>query len=170
MADTTYKSPAGNVDGPTGSFANPTYAYSSDDAFADTATNGNQQQWTTFAFGISSGATIDGIEVSIEGRKGTASSVNCTVELSGDAGSNYTATGNTFTPTSATADTTTVFGSSIDLWGDTWADTDFSDANFRVLLTKGGTAARGLNIDHIQVKVYYTALVSAPRNYGYFIA
>ena len=65
--DTGWKSPTGTGDN-YNQWTNPTNAYSSDDNYATAAIAGASkcQDYTNFNFDIPAGATIDGVEISLE--------------------------------------------------------------------------------------------------------
>ena len=153
MADTGFKSPTATGDD-YDEWSTPTDAYSSDDNYAWDGGDNTSQDYYDFAFGVPAGATIDGIEIAIEGYCFEDDQAVIEVEMSWDGGANYTAAGtrNTWI---ATAESTKTYGGAASLFGRVWDDSEFSDANFRVrveeILTDFVFA-----MDHIQVKVYYT--------------
>ena len=137
-------------------WSNPTKAFVSDDDWSKEKYNGEQQDWYNFGFGIPAGAVIDGIEAEIEGRHQNGSESGVTIELSWDGGATYTASGYGYI-TSDTSDVVRTFGGAADGWGRAWADTELSDANFRLRVEKQGQDNRFHNIDHLKVKVHYTS-------------
>jgi len=107
---------------------------------------------STYGFTIPTGATIDGIEVQVEGRSSTADAVNCGVALSWNNGTNWT-TEKTDSFTS-NHNATNTFGGATDTWGRTWTASEFADANFQFRIHKvSGTPS--LHIDFIQMRVLY---------------
>ena len=132
-----------------GSWTNCTVAYlnASENNRASTGTNDDYCVPSTFAFGVSVGATINGIEVQVEGSYPTGgSTVTYAVQLSWDAGTSWTtAKSDTFT---SNIDVTDTLGGAADTWGRTWTVSDFSDANFqlRVYRTVGTS---NLRVDRI---------------------
>src|SRR3990167_6957610 len=56
------------------------------------------------------------------------------------------------------AEAYTTYGSSSDLWGETWAYTDINDVDFGVVISTLGQDGNTPNaeIDHIRITVYYT--------------
>ncbi len=122
---------------------------------------------TNFGFSIPGGSTIDGIEVTIE-RK---ASVNAgafwvrdhTVSLYKGgtiSGSNNADTGLKW----PTSDTDKIYGSSVDLWGETWTDSDINNSGFGVgikVVTIGGGSPKDPNvtayIDWVRITVHYTS-------------
>ena len=91
---------------------------SSNDQRATNANNNSYCVPSTFAFGVPAGATIDGVEVRVEGSNGTAfQTVSYSVQLSWDAGTSWTtAKSNTFT---SSTDATDTLGGAADTWGRT---------------------------------------------------
>lgn len=131
----------------------------SDDSWV-TATLGGSQRTKRlhiqFAFNIPSGATIDGIELSIE-RHGSSSDVrDYAIQLSKTGG---IAVGDNKASASAwpTSDGTATYGGASDLWGTTWTPAEINDVNFGVLAqaksTSGTVSAR---VDFAEMTVYYT--------------
>ena len=120
---------------------------------------------TNFGFSIPTGATINGILVEYQKFSGvelaTIDSEVKIVKSNGSIGTTnradlvnpWIASGN---PTSYTS-----YGSSSDLWGETWEYTDINDVDFGVVIS----ALVGINdpdfndiadVDHIRITVYYT--------------
>lgn len=166
--DTGFQSPSSNGARFTNA-TNPTNAYTSDDSNATLSGSGtsgdgdfpggNLQDWGTFGLSIPGGATIDGIEVTVE-VTGSGTGSDSSVSLY-DANSDAM-----FTPAAShkaisvtASEQTLTFGGSEDLWGkNDWTVSDFADGTFAVLISNndGGFPGVTLSIDHIQVKVYYT--------------
>lgn len=122
---------------------------------------------TNFDFSaIPAGATIDGIEVLIEKADigGLANNQDSQVKIikGGTVGSTNKA--DTSTNWSGT-DTTITYGSSTDLWGETWTDTDIKASTFGTAFmattNSGGKVGSNAAVDGIQIKVYYTEAVAA---------
>ena len=157
MADTGWKSPTALGDN--NDWTDGINAYTSDDSYAyitTTSSSNRVQSYSEFGFAIPEGATILGIEVSVEHYEVGDESVGrpafpwtCT---SDSASADYKS------PDWSLSETTDVLGSSTDLWGRTPIDTDFSDDNFviRAYFRSDGVATKSCYLDHIQVKVYYT--------------
>ena len=123
---------------------------------------------STYGFTIPAGATINGIEVQVEGRSSVAGTVDYGAGLSWDGGTSWT-TEKTDSYTSTT-DATDTFGGAADTWGRTWTVAEFANANFQFRVHKiSGTP--DLQIDFIQMRVHYTAPSISGRvfediNYG----
>ena len=157
MSDTGWKSPGGYEDND--GVVDPANAYSSNNLYAvfDDWWY-NNVEYKTFSISIPSGATITGVEVSVEANDTLPSGgYYLNVQLSTDGGSSFS------TAKSATiigsTDKNYTYGGSSDLWGETLTYNSFGD-NFRVKLTSQATVGDGyyINVDHIQIKVYYTEL------------
>jgi len=153
MADTGFKSPTSEGDDYI-DWVEPTSAYSSDNYLAYSVSEGDLHDYYDFTFGVPEGATIDGIEVSIEGSGGGMGfPADIEVELSWDGGSSYTSENKQNTFPGLPDESTEIYGNSSDTWGRTWSDSEFSNANFRARVEN---IAANPCIDHLQVKVYYT--------------
>lgn len=149
------------------SWTNPSDAATSNDAWATallTASGGatpfsQYLKLTGFGFSIPAGATIDGITVSVERNKtgfGTIVDNRVRIVKGGTIGSTDKASA---TAWPATTDSSASYGSSSDLWGDTWASTDINDSGFGIAIsaknthaTQSGTA----RIDTATITVNYT--------------
>lgn len=139
----------------------PERAVASDNSKAEEDTNDEKEDWYDFDFGLPASATILGIEVTIEAKDRDGVGTGVDVELSWNGGTSYTATGYGYTTTSKTM-TVRTFGGAADEWGRTWSDSELSNASFRIRLDKKGTDTKKHQLDHIQVKVYYS--VTGPAN------
>jgi hypothetical protein len=174
---------ANNTGAGTVSWTNPTNITSSDDswAYANTGPIGSPFSTTSqylfatnFGFAIPTGATIDGIEVSIERFRfttATGSVTDNTVSLiiagtvSGD---NKAGEAGGWNQGSSTVDSggnevEAIFGDSSDLWGLSLTPADINNSNFGVALRVNLAASVGsapygarANVDHVKIKVYYT--------------
>ena len=115
-------------------------------------------------YGLSSGVTIDGIEVNTEfsNTLGTATAT-LQVSLSWDNGTNYTAT-KSDTVTSTT-DKNSTLGGATDTWGRTWTDTEFANGTFLVKVEGKTTVGGTCRLDFFQIKVYYTVAATS----GFFL-
>ncbi len=155
LDDTGWKSPSATGDDYS-QWTNASNAYASDNADAREDRSGQQQDWYNFAFGVPNGATIDGIEVRIEGNNQWEAN-GVAVELSWDGGANYTSSGIQQIWPNSGSDSVQTISSSTELWGRTWSADDFSDSNFRIQLTKiGSEDYYDFQVDHIEVRVHYT--------------
>ncbi len=172
-ADTGWRTPS---DKDAGNFSNPHNAYVSDDEYASANANGKWEVYKNLNFPTIPGATITGIEVSIEGNREGTSSKSFDVSLSWDH-NNYTASKNTGDMGEKTCvewnwwwcehyeDNVKILGSSSDTWGRNWSGTDFTNSNFRIKLVSNYTipsAPTKLNLDYLKVKIYYSSDGTAP--------
>ena len=163
--DTGWKSPSSNkgIDGfgVEHSWANPANAYLSDNLYA-TALQGDQKLYSWYNFGLSipAGATIKGIEVSVEAKAdsttycgdGTKISLRLTKNKNDGVG------GTGLTPTLTSSDAVYTLGSPTDLWYTTWSPSDFG-TDFGVSFVNGWCASNPTtlySIDQIRIKVYYS--------------
>ena len=155
--DTGWKSPTA-TGGTHNEWVNPTNAYSSNNQYAERESisgAGYYQSYEDFGFGIPGGATINGIEVSIEHYEDdiTWNTLRIYVFESSTSSTFYKSFNK------STTETTQTVGSSSDLWGgSSWTSTDFSNANFYAEFFIGGYFGHTgtFYLDHLQVKVYYT--------------
>lgn len=122
--------------------------------------DGNYLKVTNFGFSIPSGATINGIVVEVE-----AAAVNSNMDdnsvrmvkggtISGDDKANGTNWG-TF-PTYSVK----TYGTSTDLWGLTWSDSDINASDFGFVYSPNkeiGGGAANFFLDYIRITVHYTA-------------
>jgi len=130
-------------------------AYSDDGQYTYEDDNGEENDWYNFNFGISSGATVCGIEIEMEGRSQSSwSDGNAEIELSWNGSSSYTSSGISIDWTGNSWQVKTA-GGATETWGRTWSGSDFSNSNFRIMLTKEGDNNRALRIDYIKIRVYY---------------
>jgi len=129
----------------------------SDNSRATTTTNATFDPATlqNYAFGIPSGATIDGIEVQCEFNNALGGFLS-TVQfsLSWNNGTNYTSTkSDTVT---GTTDATKTYGGATDTWGRSWTASEFADGTFLVKLEGKTAFGATCQVDWMAVKVYYT--------------
>lgn len=112
-------------------------------------------------FSIPAGATIDGVEVTIERASGFGSTIlDTTVKLvvggvvSGDNKVEFASW-----PATMTAQ---VYGGPADLWGLSLTPADVNASNFGAVLTaEGATALDTGSVDYMSVTIYYTAPTGA---------
>jgi hypothetical protein len=133
-------------------WSDPGNITASDDTYASGTSNGSGDMWyligSNFGFGIPSGATIDKIEVKIEGYATSASTYASCQLLKAGVG---VAMDSGLIPT--TEGTVTVGD---DNWGVSWSAEDINDSGFGVRFTLAGGVNKTAYIDHLQIKVYYT--------------
>lgn len=158
MADTGFLSPS--AEGKVYSdFVNPTYAYSSNEQFSTATVTypaEKNQDWYNFNFDIPEGATINGIQATVEYYNTYTPTQNVSI-YSASADSEGTPKNMVY---QASPDEVFTYGSATNKWGNTWVASDFSNDNFylKVLCSSPVSGTKYLYIDHIQVKVYYTEL------------
>jgi hypothetical protein len=145
-------------------WVNPGNVVSSNDARATAAmssvlTPTNYLKATNFGFTIPSGATINGIIVEIEKSATAANRIVDDrvriVKADGTVGTTDKASATNWTGT----DTYATYGSSSDLWGESWTDADINDADFGAVIAarwvSGGATETG-RVDHVRITVHYT--------------
>jgi len=113
---------------------------------------------TNFGFSIPSGATIDGIEVTIEAATYAGSTRDSTVSLvkGGTISGSNLGTNTSWT----TSDSIRTYGGPSQLWGLSWTDTDINASTFGVAYSSvmaGGKSGGGNRCDAMTITVYYTA-------------
>lgn len=155
MADTGFKSPSSSN---TGGWTTLSNCYSSNNTYAtNTSTTFVSGDTYNFAFGVPSGATVDGIEVTAE-FSAQFGGVTATIQLSvsGDGGGAYSST-KSDTVVGVT-DTTRTYGGATDLWGlGSFSEFNTQDGTFYIKV-EGKTSSGGIQcrLDHLQAKIYYT--------------
>jgi len=152
-ADTNFHPPSAVVSN-TG-WANPERVYSSDNNRATADITTDIVEYGTFNLGVPGGATINGIEVRLEGFNNFGRQAE--ISLTGNVGATWTQTKITSTPLSWTSsDGTALYGTATDKWGRvSWNYDEFSNANFRLRLD-ATTSLGDLKVDSLAAKVYYT--------------
>ncbi len=163
-------------------WTNPGNAVTSNDSYATASLIFNSpSQWLTasgFSFSIPSDATINGIVVEVEAKKtqqvqclpagaprfravklikaGAIGGTNnaAATALSGNLGDE----GDCGAPPNPPVDAYYSFGSSSDLWGQSWTYSDINDSKFgfATMFETPATAA-GVQVDHMRITVHYTA-------------
>lgn len=142
---------------------NPTNAFTDGGGFATNANGaGDRHIFSDYGFSIPSGSTINGIEVRTDWYLDATGGTNSlSVELSWDGGTSWTGAKSDITETNQEHIAT--LGGSSDTWDRTWADSDFSDNNFRVRVSANATDNnRDFFLDWIPVRVYYSEGDSTP--------
>lgn len=149
-------------------WSTPTNIASSDDSYATSAIGSLQTTQylvaTGFGFSIPAGATINGITVEIEKSRTGLGSVNdlaVRIVKGGVIGSTDKSNATAW----PTTDAYTTYGSSSDVWGETWTSTDINASNFGVMIRGTNNAARSATarVDHIRITITYTpATASSP--------
>jgi len=141
--------------------------YESDDDGANiSGANGSGEDYlkaTNFGFNIPTGATINGILVTIRKRGGTVGSFDYIVDEEVKIVKANDTIGNTNKADGvtkwATSFTNYNYGGASDLWGESWTSADINNSNFGVVISRlipaydfGG----GAWIDSISIRVYYS--------------
>ena len=143
---------------PAGGWRNPYDAYSSDDAYAYTSTNGETQQYGNYGFNIPPSASITKVEVGYEAY--TASDEKIGITLSWNSGTDWAPP--YISTKLGTSDPDTVTW--IDFTDATnWTAEKLSDANFRTqsIGIQTGAAMFDVFLDWIPARVTYIASPSA---------
>src|SRR3990167_2407909 len=151
--DTGFLSPSANTIKSAPSWSNSQNGYAADDAYATTT---NTNSWVSYADfnipAIPTGSTIDGIEVSAEGKTAVR---DIDIKLSWN---NYNYTSIIAAGFTEATDVVKLVGGATNTFGRTWSVEDFTNENFRVraishpFTTPDGTM---FSLDQILVKVYY---------------
>lgn len=116
---------------------------------------------TNFGFSIPTGATINGILVEVELQATNVTSIDVEAKIvksDGSIGSTDKAKEASLPDT----DTYWSYGSSTELWGETWTPADINDADFGFVFAVSAYGAT-TNIDHIRMTVSYTVPNTATR-------
>lgn len=113
----------------------------------------------SFGFSIPSGATINGFVVEVlKDASGTlVKDYRVRIGKGGIVGATAREDTTTDWPTTEAYVT---YGSSSDLWGETWTDGEVNSAAFAIFIAANDTAGanRNARINHIRITVHYTAL------------
>lgn len=144
-------------------WSNLSNAAASDDSRADVPVilgeDSNYLKATNFGFTVGAGETIDGIVIEVERQAGATNVVKDLAMRAVKGGT----IGSTDRSNSAYwpdgVDAYQSYGSSSDLWGETWADTDIEATTFGMALAvqeTGGTN-RSARVDHVRITVYTSA-------------
>lgn len=140
------------------SWANPTVITANDLYEADSYCPTQYLKATNFGFSIPSDAIIEGIVVGIERRCiYSNSALDATVKLVKNnviVGTNNASSA--YWPSSSTVAS---YGSSSDLWGETWTYSDINSSNFGVVTSASGSPVNHVYVDYISITVYYSVLV-----------
>lgn len=144
----------------------------SDNVYSDNSAFNNNNSGLraqNFGFSIPTGSTINGVLVEIELKASSSSNVSINylklIKSNGTVGSQNKCEypSNYYLPVT---ETYASWGSSSDLWSDTWTAEDINDTDFGIVLLMAGYDEIGY-IDHIRITVYYTA-GGGSANTGFF--
>jgi hypothetical protein len=144
----------------TQAWSNPSNAGASDNSYAtssihwDFFPSTNYLKATNFGFSIPLSSTINGILVEVEKKTNTdAEDVEVKIIKGGNIGSTDKSISGDWPQTESYVS----YGSSSDLWGETWDASDINDSTFGFVISAGNSAnTADVNIDHIRITVYYT--------------
>lgn len=149
----------------TAGVTNPGNSYASDDSYTTiTDTASQYYDLKTFGFSLPASSVIRGIRVRVELSPAAAGTAAAEINLSHDGGSTWhpSDVGDNVA-NSNSGDENRYAGTSADTWGRTWANTEFSDANFRVRVkSDSGVSTVITRIDVVHVKVWYSDPAAAP--------
>ncbi len=120
-----------------------------------TSTQKDKHRFYNYGFSLPGGASIQGIEVRVNGRvDSTSGSPKVCVQLSWDGGTTWTAAKTT--GTLATAEASYTVGGAADTWGRTWSAAELGDGTLRVRLVPiASSTARDFSLDWVGVRVRY---------------
>ena len=109
---------------------------------------------TNFGFSIPTNSTILGIKAEIEKKQDattsdTYDSAVKIIKADGSIGTTNKADANEW----STTESYTTYGSTTDLWGETWTAENINDADFGVALSATGNGIA--SVDHVRITIYY---------------
>lgn len=125
----------------------------------EAATSSNTSKWaylSSFGFSLPSTATIAGLQV-IPTHIAPAGTV--TVSATTFKAGTVATTPLTGQSLTAGSRTTTTYGTSTELWGETWAYSDVNASSFGAAMRMTGGASNQYSLDALRVTVYYTTFV-----------
>jgi len=138
-----------------------TNVYASDDLRASASDTVAVMAAHGFGFTIPAGATIQGIQISVEcqGAGNNATRRDLTVSATKNASTAASAE-YTIAPTAANVDQVFLIGGSADLLGTTWTAEEINSSSFGVLLSPGVQTGFVREVDHVQITVTYEEIGS----------
>ena len=155
----------------TGSWTNPSNVATSNNTYAVSGSIANSATTgfltcTSNGFSIPSGATIDGLELTVEGKNQISAngfqlrpqSGEARIWYSGAAIGSATPAGIPNQSWTTNSDQTKTFGSSTNLWGATLTDAIVNDSSFgvRVRFFNANASSQTFSVDLIAITIYYT--------------
>lgn len=148
----------------TGPWTNPGNITLDDGSFATDSITASSD-WTPylkgtgFGFAIPSGSTINGITLEINRKSSAANLVAADDLVSLVKAGTVTGSNKAIAGAYPTTLTVATYGSSSDLWGTSWTDSDINDTNFGAVLsfTQGLNSDANASVDSFKINVYYTA-------------
>lgn len=158
----------GIAPGAANDWTNPSYAFTDDTNYATESNAGadQYQSYGGFSFGVPTGATIDGIEAQLYGRRGAAAGVQVQLRLL-DSTSAYRTL---LTANLTTSDALYTAGGSGSLFSGTWVANDFPDGQLNFFLYYAASTETAY-VDYIKLRVFYTVttytLTYRTRGQGY---
>lgn len=154
----------------TTAWTNPTNITASDDTYATgVVTFGVPTHYlkaTNFGFSIPSGATIDGIVVEWE-RKATTNRGGGVLDNAVRIvkGGTIGSTDKSSAAAWSTGESFISYGSSSDLWGESWTDADINGSTFGAVISAKTNSAGGTGfVDSCRITVYYTDAAGGPTS------
>jgi hypothetical protein len=147
-------------------WSNPNNAKISDNTYTtaddDLDSTSHYLKATNFGFSVPVNATIDGIVVEVE-KNSNSDAFHTILDIKARIVKSDGTIGTTDRSNVGiewpTTDTYITYGSSSDLWGETWTYSDINNSNFGFALQITGDASSGTaqaRVDHIRITVYYT--------------
>lgn len=144
-------------------WTNPGNITNSDNVYATISTTNTTTthylKGTNYGFSIPAGATINGITASLERKfAGGGGAVNDSrisiVKSDGSVGATNKSSGGAWPTTEGSVN----YGSSADLWGETWTPSDINNSNFGFVMSASTSPAVSvtLSVDAYQITVDYT--------------
>jgi hypothetical protein len=155
------------ITGSTSTWLNMSNAASSNDVRATTnnlPNSGNYSDYmqaTGFGFSIPGGAAIDGIVVEVERNDANGKTKDSRIRIVKN--NTIGVTDKSVNSAWGATESYQTYGSSTDLWGETWTAGDINSANFGFAIsverTGGGAQPTQAQVDHIRITVYFTAIL-----------
>lgn len=132
-------------------FTDPTNIYADDGNYTTAGSVSSEyQSYNGFDFGIFSGATIDGIELKVKSHKTNVSGQGIVFGIYN--GGPYRI--KNYDP-NLTTDTIVTLGSSSDLWGGTWSDTEFADGSMSLYIGVPATT-QTISFDYFTMEITFS--------------
>jgi hypothetical protein len=134
--------------------------------FGNLTSNGSYTDYlvvSDFGFLVPAGATVTGIVAEVERSDPNGKTADYSVRIvkAGVIGTTERSTGTAY----PTTDAYKAYGSSTDLWGQSWSYTDINNTGFGIAIAAqrnaSGSTTAG-RVDHIRVTVYYQNLFTLP--------
>ncbi|MFA5024974.1 MAG: choice-of-anchor K domain-containing protein [Candidatus Shapirobacteria bacterium] len=137
---------------------NPNNGWISDNLYAEFDHRNDSAEYGFPNTGVPTGATIEGIEVYVEGLT-TGRDFDISLWNQSDGSDEYTSSK---TADLNSSETTVTLGSSTEKWGKTWTPADF-DTNFKVVVDANSSISGDTaKLDMVKVKVYFSTPITPP--------